>query len=617
MVSWRGLVLGIGATFAQPESFAALVEELGKGTAQQLKGRVADVLRYHWRSKHFLDVQAALPETLDWSTQPSPWRSYLDAPAVHLPTALPHAASADSVPLSLNSLGSFLRLGAGISAWKSYDGVHAWALRVAPSSGNLQTTEVHLVLPPLEGLAPVTAAYHYQPEMHHLELRLEAPEELVKGGNQSSGAFGFLVILSSLCVREAWKYGERALRSCHLNLGHMLQALSVSCDLHGWMMEEASGALILEPVLRRILDVEDETPELALWVTTGSERSVPAMGWGAEELMAVYQQAAQLKSLGDPSPLSAPGTIYPAWPVMDAAQEALKLQLEDLADGALRAEASEPKARCLHHHLGAQLLPSVLRRRSALGFVTEQYPRETNTFSDFRSFLWAWRSLMKIHLLLMLHDVEGFQPGLYLLQRASDATLLGFVPPLTEVLALQGCKLWRLAVADVHHAAQISACGQDIASRGSFAAAFVGNFHGWTHPRNYAELLWQSGALGQVLYLAAEAAGFGATGMGCFMDDMTLALLRSPWAMESKANNDSQSFAPTESQYQVLYHFAVGKPSVDPRLLSFEAYQHLQDGFYYEALQGGMGRIVQAASVGEKCLWQDVSRVLWAAEDAV
>ena len=29
-----------------------------------------------------------------------------------------------------------------------------------------------------------------------------------------------------------------ALRSCHLNLGHMLQALSVSCELHGWIMEE-------------------------------------------------------------------------------------------------------------------------------------------------------------------------------------------------------------------------------------------------------------------------------------------------------------------------------------------------------------------------------------------
>ena len=29
------------------------------------KGRLADVLRYHWRSKHFLDVQATLPETMD------------------------------------------------------------------------------------------------------------------------------------------------------------------------------------------------------------------------------------------------------------------------------------------------------------------------------------------------------------------------------------------------------------------------------------------------------------------------------------------------------------------------------------------------------------------------
>ena len=33
----------------------------------------------------------------------------------------------------------------------------------------------------------------------------------------------------------------------------------------------------------------------------------------------------------------------------------------------------------------------------------------------------------------------------------------------------------------------------------------------------------------------------------------------------------------TWSPSQVLYHFAVGKASVDPRLLSLEAYQHLQE----------------------------------------
>ena len=36
-----------------------------------------------------------------------------------------------------------------------------------------------------------------------------------------------------------WKcISMAAQRSCHLNLGHMLQALSVSCELHGWIMEE-------------------------------------------------------------------------------------------------------------------------------------------------------------------------------------------------------------------------------------------------------------------------------------------------------------------------------------------------------------------------------------------
>lgn len=52
-----------------------------------------------------------------------------------------------------------------------------WALRVAPSSGNLQTTELHVLLPAMEGLADKAAAYHYLPELHTLELRLPMPPE--------------------------------------------------------------------------------------------------------------------------------------------------------------------------------------------------------------------------------------------------------------------------------------------------------------------------------------------------------------------------------------------------------------------------------------------------------
>ena len=41
----------------------------------------------------------------------------------------------------------------------------------------------------------------------------------------------------------------------------------------------------------------------------------------------------------------------------------------------------------------------------------------------------------------------------------------------------------------------------------------------------------------------------GDPGIGCFMDDMTLALLLKPWAMESKAYSTSQDDA-DEPNYQ-------------------------------------------------------------------
>ena len=45
---------------------------------------------------------------------------------------------------------------------------------------------------------------------------------------------GFGLILSSIYWREAWKYGERALRYCHLDVGHALGALRFSANLSGW-----------------------------------------------------------------------------------------------------------------------------------------------------------------------------------------------------------------------------------------------------------------------------------------------------------------------------------------------------------------------------------------------
>ena len=40
--------------------------------------------------------------------------------------------------------------------------------------------------------------------------------------------------LSSIYWREAWKYGLRAFRYCHHDLGHALAAINIACAGLGW-----------------------------------------------------------------------------------------------------------------------------------------------------------------------------------------------------------------------------------------------------------------------------------------------------------------------------------------------------------------------------------------------
>ena len=73
----------------------------------------------------------------------------------------------------------------------------------------------------------------------------------------------------------------------------------------------------------------------------------------------------------------------------------------------------------------------------------------------------------------------------------------------------------------------------------------------WFYPR----LVWESGLIGQVLYLEAEAAGIRGTGIGCFFDDPVHDLL-----------------GLQQLDFQSLYHFTMGGPVEDPRLTTLPAY---------------------------------------------
>jgi hypothetical protein len=104
-------------------------------------------------------------------------------------------------------------------------------------------------------------------------------------------------------------------------------------------------------------------------------------------------------------------------------------------------------------------------------------------------------------------------------------------------------------------------CHQAIAGGGAFSLGMIADFADSIRAAGawwYRRLFWESGILGQVLYLEAEAAGLRGTGIGCFFDDAVHDLL-----------------GLGDERFQSLYHFTVGGPIDDARLITLPPYFHV------------------------------------------
>ena len=138
-----------------------------------------------------------------------------------------------------------------------------------------------------------------------------------------------------------------------------------------------------------------------------------------------------------------------------------------------------------------------------------------------------------IQLYLYAHRVDGLQPGVY-----------RHWPERGE-LELIGSGDQRVAAAGL-------SLGQQLAGNACVALSMIGDLeraaraHG---DRGYRYVHFEAGAVGHRSYLAAEALGLGATGIGAFYDEEVHRYL---------------NLAP--EQGQVVYHFAIGYPVLDPRL---------------------------------------------------
>jgi SagB-type dehydrogenase family enzyme len=484
---------------------------------------------YHEFTKHTVEKLRRAQHFLDWANMPNPFRHYEGVPLLDLP-ADPPAPQIPALEVLEGRAGNSLAkdgaaflsqllfYSASISATKRVSSTGGtYALRVNPSSGNLHPTEFHFCTRGLVDWAD--GLYHYRPSSHMAEQR--ATGDFVS--KLTGTAAPLVFVLTSIAWREAWKYRDRAYRYCLHDIGHAWQSLALAARAMG-CKSFAVGQFSDEKVSACCLLNEDEWPML---IVTLQGSSIP---------VTTKSPAGTVLFRGEANQLSDEQVPYPRIAQIHAATK-------------VTIETMNPPDRPKPNGRGEIELPSPISTSSSFGEVV----RTRRSALDFRGgdesmSLAQLATLLAgtgqplfadfgghrfVQLYLYVHRVDDLAPGVY-----------RYWPEHAE--------LEMLKQGDQRLVAAALSLGQDLAGNACVAVSMIGDFETATRiygDRGYRYVHFEAGALGQRLYLAAEALGLRATGIGAFFDDEVHKYL---------------TLAPESGQ--VVYHFAVGYPVFDPRL---------------------------------------------------
>jgi SagB-type dehydrogenase family enzyme len=532
------------------------------------------VLTYHQRTKHHFERYARGPNHINWNAQPDSFRRYLGAKHFELPLVADTLESAyldlyqphtmTPKPIHLQPIAALLELSLGISAWKQY-GSNRWALRCNPSSGNLHPTEGYVVLPKIENLP--AGIYHYLSHDHLLEQRGIFDSEGTKMVGTLLSNQRFLLGLTSIPWREAWKYGERAFRYCQHDIGHAIAAIRYAAASLGWTVQLldnwADDDLIQTLGLNQNEDFypdEREVPEVMLCIHQEKTERLPGK--------VIVPALKHVKWVGKANQLDSYHDYE--WPIIDTILEATHKPTTEETDWIAPTLPPLPPISCTSR------AADLIRQRRSAQMFDGKTPLNAEAFYRLlestlpRNGTMPWDVFphqSRLHLILFVHRITGLSPGLYILLRhptIEDNLRKAFGREEFEWKKPDNCpehvNCYQLLSGDAQAAAQQLSCHQDIAADSAFSLGMLAEFEDrlQNKPWHYRRLFWEAGIIGQILYLEAEALGVRGTGIGCYFDDAVHSLL---------GLNDTR--------YQSLYHFTIGTPLHDKRLQTLPPYAHL------------------------------------------
>ncbi|MCH9021418.1 MAG: SagB/ThcOx family dehydrogenase [Planctomycetes bacterium] len=520
---------------------------------------------------------------LDWATQPDPFRRFPGAELIALdqvtisekPTydRLFEKQVISPVALHRTSVSQLFYDSLALSTWKQYL-QNRWALRINPSSGNLHPTEGYLVAGPIEGLFDEPTVAHYCPYEHGLEDRFKFSQAQWQPLQSQLPKSAILIGLTSIYWRESWKYGERAFRYCQHDVGHAIAAIAIAAAAMGWQVrllanipdEDIAGLLGVHSQN----GIEAEHPECLLAVYPADSNDPLDQAYTCRLPVDLLLALKSIDPAGKPNTLSCD---HQDWPIIDDVSAATQRLRTDTIDPEKHDRTIPPAATEQDRCVSARQI--IHQRRSAVA-LDGRTSIGSDVFYRMLKRLVPQKGLFpygvlgwptSVHLAIFVHRVEGLASGLYLLVRDQRAT-----NQLKEAMRkefvwqrTQGCPddldFYLLMEGDFRQTACAVSCGQEIAADGAFSLGMIAEFESriqkWG-PWFYKRLFWETGFIGQLLYLEAEAAGVRGTGIGCFFDDVMHEIL----GLEGQ-------------HYQSLYHFTIGGPVEDHRLQNIPPYAHL------------------------------------------